>query len=218
MTFARSDEQRMLADTIAASLMGDAAPTWADAEAIGLDLLGTPEADGGLGTDLRDAAVVAEAFGTVNAGLDWAKRWAERAGAGPDAVALLHCAELVGLCRTMLRDTALYLKERKQFGVPIATFQALRHRMADMAMWLEQAAALTDVALDAADDAQAVAAARAFADDAAKAVAEGAVQLHGAMGLTAELKVGSYFRRVRTLMQRDGGGRAWLARYAAAAS
>lgn len=218
MTFAHTDEQRMLADSIVAALGNRAAPAWEEAvDALGLDLLGVAVTDGGLGIDLRDAAVVAEAFGALNTGLPWAERWAEKAGAHEDALTLLHCAELIGLCRTLLRDTALYLRERKQFGVPIATFQALRHRMADMAMWLEQASALTNAALDTPDDPTAVSAARVLCDDAAKAIGEGAVQLHGAMGLTAELRVGGYFRRVRALMQHDGGGRAHLTRYAEAA-
>ena len=222
--FVRTDEQRMLAETLDARLSGGALPWAAAIEETGLSLLGTAEDAGGLGTDARDAAVVAAALGRGNAALPWAGHWvAARAGTpdwSDDAHALLHSAELVGLCRTLIADTAAFLKERRQFGVAIATFQSLRHRMADMAMALELAAASTDLAIDALDGPgdtrpAAISAARVLAEEAGRIVGEGAVQLHGAMGLTAELRVGGYFRRVRALMQCDGTARAHLRRYAA---
>ncbi|WP_298673334.1 acyl-CoA dehydrogenase family protein [uncultured Sphingomonas sp.] len=228
MTFARTDEQRMLAETLDATFARGAAD-WATAiEGNGLDALGIAEEAGGLGTSLRDAAVVAAALGRTNAALPWAEHWvAKRYGARPagddasaDALAVLHCAEIVGLCRTMLRDTALFSHERRQFGVAIGSFQALRHRMADMAMMIEQAEAITGAAIDAleslaTDAPRAVSAARVTCDDAARIVGEGAVQIHGAMGLTAELRLAGYFRRACALRQGDGGARAHLARYAA---
>jgi alkylation response protein AidB-like acyl-CoA dehydrogenase len=240
LTFARTDEQRMLAEALDSALAqaGREADWAAAVTATGVDALGVAEDAGGLGTDPRDAAVVAAAFGRANVELPWAEHWvAARLGAtgeaplslapmaetqdwAADAVTLLHCAELVGLCRAMLRASALFAKERKQFGVAIASFQALRHRMADMAMMLEQAEAITGAALDALDGdaegrARAVSAARVTCDDAAKIVGEGAVQIHGAMGLTAEMSVGGYFRRARALAQRDGTARQHLRRYAA---
>lgn len=237
----------MLAETLDASLPG-AGADWATAvEASGLDALGVPAEEEGLGSDLRDAAVVAAALGRANVVLPWAEHWVAtrlgaRGNAGPraetptavlaltsgdverrwaeDALTVLHCAEIVGLSRAMLRDAALFSKERKQFGVAIGSFQALRHRMADMAMILEQADAITDIAITACDGdeaarARAVSAARVVCDDAARLVGEGAVQIHGAMGLTAELRLGGYFRRARTLAQGDGTARVHLRRYAA---
>ena len=222
MGFERSDEQRMLADLVATAMARGAADWDALVVANGLDLLGTAEG----GTDLRDAAVVAAAFGRGNAGIDWAAHWLGAAGGfdpdrDADATVVLHAAEIVGLCATMLEDAAAYMKERHQFGVPIASFQVLRHRMADMAMILEQARATVDLAIDAMDGAEAggraraVSAAKVVADDAARIVGEGAVQIHGAMGLTQELRVGGFFRRARALVQADGGTRRHLARYAA---
>lgn len=245
--FARTDEQRMLAETLDASLGAGDADWEAAVTATGLDSLGVPAEEEGLGTDLRDAAVVAAAFGRANVVLPWAEHWvATRLGArgagapradspaavlalansedkrrwAEDALTVLHCAEIVGLGRSMLRDAALFSKERKQFGVAIASFQALRHRMADMAMILEQADAITAIAITAFDSddqarARAVSAARVVCDDAARLVGEGAVQIHGAMGLTAELRLGGYFRRARLLAQGDGTARAHLRRYAA---
>lgn len=245
-SFARTDEQRMLAEMLGSTLSDDT--DWQGAvDATGLAALGIPAEEEGLGSDLRDAAVVAAALGRANVVLPWAEHWvATRLGArgeaGPragtpaaalaaardkderawaeDALTVLHCAEIVGLCRTMLRDAALFSKERKQFGVAIASFQALRHRMADMAMILEQAEAITDLAIVAFDDdaaarIRAVSAARVICDDAARVVGEGAVQIHGAMGLTAELRLGGYFRRARVLAQGEGTARAHLRRYAA---
>jgi alkylation response protein AidB-like acyl-CoA dehydrogenase len=248
MMFARTDEQRMLAESLDSALAAGAALDWNDAVgAPGLEALGVPENAGGMGTELRDAAVVAAAFGRANAGLPWAEHWtATKLGApatmGPRAInasevlrfandqgqradakddlALLHAAEMVGLCRTMLGDTAGYLKQRQQFGVAIASFQALRHRMADMAMALEQAEALVDLAIDAdpGERAPMVSAARVLADECARIVGEGAVQLHGAMGLTSELRLGGYFRRLRVLMQGDDTAAAHVRRHAALSS
>ncbi|MES2095665.1 MAG: acyl-CoA dehydrogenase family protein [Pseudomonadota bacterium] len=221
MTFARTDEQRMLADQLA-GVLGKGATGWDGVVvAHGLDLLGVPESDGGLGTDIRDGAVVAAAFGRDNTELPWAEHWAapQSEPAAENARTLLHCAEQVGLCETMLRDTALFMRDRKQFGVAIAKFQALRHRMADMAMLLEQARAITDVAIDTFEEGErrmrAVSAARVICEDAARAIGEGAVQIHGAMGLTDELRLAGFFRRSRALMLRDGGARRHLRSYAA---
>ena len=238
--FALSDEQRMLADMLDSAL-ADGGTDWAAiAAATGLDLLGVPAEEGGLGVDIRDAAVVAAALGRANAGGGWAEHWvATRQGvrgpapramtaandpevreAAADQLTLLHCAEMVGLSRTMLRDATAFARERRQFGTAIAAFQALRHRLVDMAMLLEQAEALTGAALDAidarAEDAvRLLSAARVVCEEAARAVGEGAVQIHGAMGLTEELRLGGYFRRARVLMQGDGTARAHLTRYAA---
>lgn len=252
MGFDRNDEQRMLGELLSATLPAEGA-RWSDAVvANGLGLLGVPAAMDGLGVDVRDAAVVACAFGRANAGLPWAEHWvatlldparaaensdeprAGDAGAAlalgkgererryaADALVLLHCAEMVGLCETMLADAARFSLERRQFGVAIGQFQALRHRMADMAMLLEQAKAITDAAVDAmaGEDeiarGRAVSAARVVCDDAARIVGEGAVQIHGAMGLTAELRLGGFFRRARLLAQGDGGARHHLRRYVA---
>lgn len=243
--FTRSDEQRMLAEALGGALGIDA--DWqAAVVATGIDALGREEADGGLGIDLRDAAVVAAALGRAGVALPWAEHWvtvrlgraaaegpaaSDAAGAlgsvagerrhwGEDALTVLHCAEIVGLCRTMMRDAATFSRERRQFGVAVGSFQALRHRMADMAMTLEQAAAITDVAIDTIDAPaderrRAVSAARVMCADAARLVGEGTVQVHGAMGLTAELRVGGFFRRARELAQRDGTVATHLRRYAA---
>lgn len=141
--------------------------------------------------------------------------------AGDHATAAL-CAEAAGALRRMLADTVAYTKERKQFGQPLAAFQVLQHRMVDMFMQVEQAqsgAYLATLHLgdDAAARARAVSAAKAVIGDAARFVAQNAVQLHGAMGMTDELAVGHYFRKATAIEQQFGTADHHLRRYAALA-
>jgi len=129
-----------------------------------------------------------------------------------------RCAEIVGLTARMLADTADYLQQRKQFGVAISGFQALRHRMADMAMAQMKAAALVERAVLAEDGPhalwqRAVSAACAETIDTARIVGEGAVQCHGAMGLTEELALGGRFKRALALAATLGPRSAHLARH-----
>lgn len=115
-----------------------------------------------------------------------------------------RCAEAVGLMQRMLADTADYLAQRRQFGAPIASFQALRHRLADMQLAALQAQALTEAAVVSGDQGDLLAACIAVRD-AARVVGEGAVQLHGAMGLTEELRLGARFKRLMVIAAGLGG-------------
>lgn len=111
------------------------------------------------------------------------------------------CAEAVGIMRRLTRSTHDYVRQRKQFGLPIGAFQALQFRLADMAMALEEAEAILPVTLEAltrADKglrARAIAAAKLTIDRACETVGTGAIQLHGAIGLTDELDVSHAFKR-----------------------
>ena len=141
--------------------------------------------------------------------------WLEQAG---DAATAALCAEAAGLARRMLADTIEWTKQRRQFGQPLAAFQVLQHRMVDMYMAAEQiqsAAYLATLNLDAdaATRARAVSAAKAVTADALRFVAQNAVQLHGAMGMTDELAVGHYFKRATAIEQQFGGADHHLARY-----
>lgn len=110
-------------------------------------------------------------------------------------------AEAVGIIQTLLETTLEYTKIRKQFGRPLSANQVIRHRLADMAMQCDEARSM---ALRAALMADAEPVARSRAASGAKAkigkcaryVAEQSVQLHGAMGVTEELDIGSYFKRL----------------------
>lgn len=130
-----------------------------------------------------------------------------------------RCAEGVGLMQRMLDDTAGYLVQRKQFGVPISSFQVLRHRMADMQMALMKATALAERAVlteGGADWPRTVHAAAVEVGEALRTVGEGAVQLHGAMGLTEELSLGALFKRGLAIAAGLGPVSGHLAAYAAA--
>ncbi|MFE3543851.1 acyl-CoA dehydrogenase family protein [Nocardia sp. NPDC059177] len=129
------------------------------------------------------------------------------------------CAEAVGCLRKVLADTVDYAKQRQQFGVPIGSFQALQHRMVDMYMELEQAIAASQLAAHAlaatpADRARALSAAKVTVGRAARFVGQNAVQLHGAMGMTEELAIGHYFKRLTALEREFGTTDYHRARYA----
>ncbi|WP_197380764.1 acyl-CoA dehydrogenase family protein [Mycolicibacterium mengxianglii] len=128
-------------------------------------------------------------------------------------------SEAVGGMRKVLADTVEYSKQRHQFGQPIGSFQALAHRMVDMYMELEQAVAAAYLAvlnLDAEPDtrARAVSAAKATAGRAARFIGQNAVQLHGGMGMTEELAIGHYFKRLTAMQHEFGSTASHLSRYA----
>jgi alkylation response protein AidB-like acyl-CoA dehydrogenase len=115
------------------------------------------------------------------------------------------CAEAVGAMERMLWLTVDYLKTRVQFGRPIAVFQALQHRAANMYVSLEQARSMALVARlalrsdDLAQRRKMVRAAKLQVDLAARHVAQEAVQLHGGIGMTMEYPVGHYLKRVTVI-------------------
>ena len=129
-------------------------------------------------------------------------------------------SEAVGLMRKVLADTVEYAKQRKQFGQAIGTFQVLQHRMVDMYMEVEQSVAAVYLAIlnldaDPADRALAVSAAKATIARAARFVGQNAVQLHGGMGMTEELAIGHYFRRLTVIEHEFGSADLHIARFAA---
>ncbi|MDR7156732.1 alkylation response protein AidB-like acyl-CoA dehydrogenase [Sphingobium xenophagum] len=126
-------------------------------------------------------------------------------------------AELVGAMATMLDLTIDYVRQRRQFGKTIASFQVVQHRCARMYTWLEQSRSLLLKAAMVDEEARgrAVTMAQAYVCDAALKLAEEAVQLHGGMGVTDELAVGRGLRRVLLLSRLHGGGIAARAALAA---
>jgi alkylation response protein AidB-like acyl-CoA dehydrogenase len=130
----------------------------------------------------------------------------------------LVCAEAVGAMKFACDTTLEYLKTRKQFGVPIGTFQALQHRIVDMVISLEQARSMACLAASKADaggDSRSISAAKIKIADAARHVSQEAVQLHGGMGMSEELKVSHAFRRLTVLAREFGDADHHLARFAA---
>jgi alkylation response protein AidB-like acyl-CoA dehydrogenase len=147
------------------------------------------------------------------------------AGEGLDEVldfgAALSCAEAVGVMKFACDTTLEYLKARRQFGVPIGTFQALQHRMVEMFISYEQAKSMAclacskiDSSENAKDRARAVSAAKIKIADSARHISQEAVQLHGGMGMSDELKVSHSFRRLTVLARRFGDADQHLARFA----
>ncbi len=132
------------------------------------------------------------------------------------------CAEAVG-CMDALKDATLeYLKTRQQFGVPIGRFQALQHRLVDVLIQIEQArsmAMLAAVKVDSSDVGErrrCLAAAKELVGRAGRFVGQQAIQLHGGMGVTDELPVGHYVKRLAAIETLFGDGDLQLDRFAAA--
>jgi len=139
-----------------------------------------------------------------------------------DFATALLCAEAVGAMKHANDATLEYLKTRKQFGVPIGTFQALQHRMVDMVIAAEQARSMACLACakvdgekDARERARLISAAKVKIADACRHVSQEAIQLHGGMGMTEELKVSHSFRRLTMIAQQFGDAEHHLARFAA---
>lgn len=110
-------------------------------------------------------------------------------------------AEAVGAMDYLYKATVEYSKTRKQFGQPIGKFQALQHRMVDMFMHTEQCRSMLIAALCAVSDnspekTQAIAALKTMVGKYGRQVAEEAVQLHGGMGVTHEMNIGHYLKRL----------------------
>jgi alkylation response protein AidB-like acyl-CoA dehydrogenase len=139
-----------------------------------------------------------------------------------DFATALICAEAVGAIKSANDATLEYLKTRKQFGVPIGSFQALQHRMVDMVIGYEQAKSMATLAcgaVDAETDRQKrmhiVSAAKVKIADACRHVSQEAVQLHGGMGMTDEMKISHTFRRLTVITQQLGDADHHLERFAA---
>lgn len=112
------------------------------------------------------------------------------------------CAEAVGVLQATLDATLEYTRTRKQFGVPIARFQALQHRMVDMLIHVEQARSMSTLAAmksgeaDLRERRRALSAAKVVVGQACRFVGQQAVQLHGGMGVTDEMPVSHGFKRL----------------------
>jgi hypothetical protein len=118
-----------------------------------------------------------------------------------DEAAVALCAEALGIVRALVARTCEYLKVRRQFGKPIGANQGLQHRAADMFLIQQEISALTRAAqramcLPHSQRARIVSGARAYVGRVARHVANEAVQMHGGLGVTDELDVSHYFRRL----------------------
>jgi pimeloyl-CoA dehydrogenase small subunit len=136
-----------------------------------------------------------------------------------EAMAAL-CAEAVGAMAAALDLTLDYLRTRRQFGVPIGSFQALQHRAVDMLMALEQARSMAMLAAmmasesDAEERSKAVASAKVQIGRSGRFIGQQAVQLHGGIGMTAEHHIGHYLKRLTAINIAFGDADHHLARLA----
>jgi len=140
--------------------------------------------------------------------------------AAHDHALVLESAEAVGTMQAALDLTRDYLLTRRQYGQPIGDFQALRHRLADMFIELEQARSIVLrglealVASDRAERARIAAATRARVAQAGRFVGAQGIQLHGGIGVTEEYPVGHYFKRLIAFETRHGTAAAQVQRFA----
>jgi len=167
-----------------------------DASAPGVSRRGFATQDGLRGAAVSFASTPATVvLGTIDEGYELIERVVDL---GIAALA----AEAVGAMEALHKLTLEYLKTRKQFGVPIGSFQALQHRAVDMFTALEQARSMSLYAamMAGSDDARArraaVSAAKVQINTSAKYVGQQAVQLHGGIGVTQEFRAGHYFKRL----------------------
>ncbi|MBZ2187881.1 acyl-CoA dehydrogenase family protein [Alcanivorax sp. JB21] len=180
------------------------------ADAKGLSRRDYPTVDGGSAADLHFDGVTLPASALLGDEQDQSAA----IEVALDKALLGLCAEAVGIMAALVSDTVEYCKTRKQFGTPISTFQVLQHRMVDMFMRTEQSRALLEMAAIQADNAapaearEALSSLKAWLGSAARYVGQQAVQLHGGMGVTEELRVGHYFKRL-TLIQELLGNEDW---------
>jgi alkylation response protein AidB-like acyl-CoA dehydrogenase len=137
-----------------------------------------------------------------------------------DRALVAVASELVGVCDRALEMTVAYVKERRQFGVPVGAYQAVSHRCAQMLLDTERARSLTAFAAWAADAdperlAEAAAMAKAAASDAGREVTAGAIQAHGGIGFTWEADVHWLYKRAQVDAALLGGAKHHRARLAA---
>jgi alkylation response protein AidB-like acyl-CoA dehydrogenase len=219
--------QRWLPGLVSGELKGGVGPREVIADGPAADVIMVLDGD--------QASVLAAPAVTPFDAIDPTRRYgmleAEAAGAGEalsagaaDRVRIVIAAEVLGVCQRALEMTLEYVKDRKQFGVPVGSFQSVSHRCAQMLLQTESARSATYFGAWAADAdpdrlAEAAAMAAAAAAEAGREVTASAIQAHGGIGFTWEADVHWLYKRAQLDAALLGGGRrhrAALARLAAA--
>ena len=183
---------------VSARLEDDLALFLVPRDAAGLSLDSYPTLDGTRAAEVHLAGVRLPATARLAAGQDALER-------ALDIGLAALCAEAVGIMKAALDATVDYLRTRRQFGQPIGRFQALQHRAADMLLHYEQAksmsylAAMRCASTDARERRRALSAAKVLIGRAARFIGQQAVQLHGGMGMSDELVVSHWFKRLTAI-------------------
>jgi pimeloyl-CoA dehydrogenase len=187
-----------------------------DADAAGVTLHGFDTLDGRRAANIEFNNVhltTDRVLGTLGDAYD-------RVDSALDSTIAVMCAEAAGAMDVLIEMTAEHLRTRKQFGAPLAKFQVLQHRMADMVIALEQVksmACVAAMAVQAGDVLQRqrlVSAAKVLVSQMGRQVGLWAIQLHGAMGMTDECRVGHYAKRLMVIGQLFGDASYHLVRLA----
>ena len=130
------------------------------------------------------------------------------------------CAEAIRVMDILIKDTVEYTRSREQFGVPLSKFQVLQHRMVDMYIAWEQSSSMLAMAVETVpmggeNASRAASAFKAHVGKSARFIGEAAIQIHGGMGTTDELRLGHYFKRLLAIEASFGDTDYHLGRYAA---
>ena len=190
-----------------------------DASAEGISRRDYPTIDGGRASEVTIDNVsvgAGDMLGEAGAGLELLE-------VGINNGILAVCAEAVGAMEVLYKTTVEYCKTREQFGQPIGKFQVLQHRMVDMFMEHEQAKSLLYMAairMSEDDDVaarKAISALKVQVGKGGRFVGQNAIQLHGGMGMTDELNVGHYFKRITAVETLFGNADFHLKQYSSAA-
>lgn len=199
---------------VSAMLDGALALLVVPADAQGVDRRAYRLLDGGWACDVTFANVPVGAGALIAAG-DEAAEIIDRS---LDEAAIGAGAEAIGCMDRIIEITVDYLRTRKQFGRPLAEFQVLQHRVADLFVETEMArsalySALSAIDAPAEERQAAVSAARARIDQAGHRLGNQGIHLHGGMGMTMEYPVGHYYRRLVMLARAFGDTEYHLERY-----
>ncbi|WP_439396655.1 acyl-CoA dehydrogenase family protein [Bradyrhizobium sp. PMVTL-01] len=183
-----------------------------DRRATNLDLQSFKTIDGRRAAEISLRGVTGQLLGEEGEGVAALKACRDR------AIGAL-CAEAVGAMSELNAATLDYSKTRKQFGTTIGSFQVLQHRMVDMFIAHQEALSLMQhltLSLDAGEPAvsRLASGAKSKIGYAGKFIADQAVQLHGGMGMTDELNVGHYFKRISSINIQFGDPAYHVLRYA----
>ncbi len=188
--------------------------------AAGVTLLPAPALDGRPGAAIRLEGVKVGAEARLG---DGDKDQTEAINKVIDRGVIATCAEAVGAMAAVTDITVEYLKTRQQFGQPLSKFQVLQHRLVDMSVSTEEARAIVHAALQALDDnakdaSRMIAMAKVKTAQSARFVGAQGIQLHGGMGMTDELVVGHYYKRLTMCETLFGDGEWYLKRISATAA
>lgn len=182
-----------------------------DTDTPGVEVTGYAMMDGQRAANIKfvDVAVAKDCLlGALDEGMDVVDKMV------PEALLAL-CAQAQGIMETLNETTVNYTKTRNQFGVPISSFQVLQHRMVDNFMAAEQARSMLYRGLCAFgsgsvetkyERSRSLHALKAVAAKSSKLIGEEAIQIHGGMGMTDELDVGHFVKRLMTINTMFGDG------------